>query len=257
MLDHIYLRRVLFLDIETVPEQPNLSDLEPEMQALWQYKTGRFQKPEDEPQDYYFQKAGVYAEFGKIICISVGFFAKTKNNNQEEPPQETFRIKTFYGDDEKQVLNDFLALLNAHFNNPYRFYLCGHNIREFDIPFICRRALIHGLSLPRMLDVPSLKPWEIPYIDTMKIWKFGDYKNFTSLHLLTKLLQIPSPKGDLEGKDVGRVYWREKDLERIVKYCQQDVLAVARLVQKFKGFSPMTTEQVIFVEESNGDAPTP
>jgi len=139
-------------------------------------------------------------------------------------------------------------MLNKHFNDPSKYYLCGHHIKEFDVPFLCRRALINGMSLPKMLNVSRLKPWEIPFIDTMQIWKFGDYRNYTSLHLLTHALGIPNPKHDMEGREVARVYWKEKDLNRIQRYCQQDVIAVARLILKFKGLEVISDGQVIHIE---------
>ncbi|MGB1241417.1 MAG: ribonuclease H-like domain-containing protein [Chitinophagales bacterium] len=242
MIQHAKLQNILFIDIETVPIVSDFEELSEEMQKLWGYRVNRF-KPEDADESaYFFEKAGVYAEFGKIICISAGFFT---HKNEGEP--YSFRVKSFYGHDEKELLEEFLNLLQNYFNNPARYFLCGHNIREFDIPFMCRRAVIHQFPLPNLLDTNALKPWEVPYLDTMRTWKFGDYKNFTSLHLLATLLEIPTPKQDMEGKDVASVYWEKDNLERIHKYCQQDVIATAQLLLRFKRLPLIDNEQITFI----------
>ncbi len=242
MLQHAKLQNILFIDIETVPVVPKFGELSEEMQKLWSYRVNRYKPLEVDDSEYYFEKAGVYAEFGKIICISAGFFT---HKNEEGP--YSFRVKSFYGEEEKGILEDFLSLLQNYYNNPARYFLCGHNIRDFDIPFICRRSVIHQLQLPDMLDINGLKPWELPYLDTLRTWKFGEYRNLTSLHLLTTLLDIPSPKGDMEGKDVARVYWEEENLERIHKYCQQDVVAIAQLLLRFKRLPLIDSEYITFV----------
>ncbi len=244
MLDHINPFRVLFFDIETVPMVASFEELDEEMQLLWKYKTDRFKPTDISDADYFFKKAGVYAEFGKIVCISAGFFTRPKE--EEEIPLQ-FRIKSFYGDDEQEVLTPFLEMLMQYFHVPTQSYLCGHNITEFDVPFICRRAVIHGLKLPNLLDVNGLKPWEHPFLDTMRLWKFGDYKNFTSLRLLTKLMGVPSPKNDMEGSMVASVYWQDQDLPRIHQYCQQDVVALAQLLLRFRGEEMLGEEQVVLV----------
>jgi predicted PolB exonuclease-like 3'-5' exonuclease len=182
------------------------------------------------PSQTYAQKAGIFAEFGKIICISVGFLL------QEKGP--VFRIKSFAGHDEKKLLSDFSNLLDKHFGNPKKDYLCGHNIKEFDVPYLCRRLLIHGLDFPNLLDISGKKPWDLEYLlDTMQLWKFGDFKNYTSLNLLTYLHDIPSPKDDIDGSQVGQVYYEEDGLDRIVAYCEKDVIAVAKLFMKWQGNS--------------------
>ncbi|MEZ4884662.1 MAG: 3'-5' exonuclease [Chitinophagales bacterium] len=242
MIQQAKLQNILFIDIETVPIAPKFEELSEEMQKLWSYRINRFKPEEADESEYYFDKSGVYAEFGKIVCISAGFFT---HKNEDEPYR--FRVKSFYGHDEKEVLGEFLNLLQNHFNNPSRYFLCGHNIREFDIPYMCRRAVIHQLPLPNMLDINALKPWEVPYIDTMRAWKFGDYKNFTSLHLLATLLDIPTPKSDMEGKEVATVYWEKDGLERIHKYCQQDVVATAQLLLRFKRLPLIDNEQITFI----------
>lgn len=243
MLDHINLRNILFFDIETVPQQSTFTDMNEELQKLWAYRIHRF-KPEETPQDdYFWEKAGVYAEFGKAICISVGFFT------QADPATNTyqFRLKCFASHDERQLLSDFLNMLSRYFDISDKFFLCGHNIKEFDIPFICRRATILNLAIPQILDVSTARPWEVRHLDTMHLWRFGDYRNYTSLHLLTTVLEVPNPKNDLEGSQVADTYWHQNDLPRIAQYCQQDVVAVARVIQRFKQMPLLSDEQIVYV----------
>jgi uncharacterized protein YprB with RNaseH-like and TPR domain len=230
MLESIKLSNILFLDVETAPVVYNYNELEPEMKKLWDSKF-RFQTTET-PEAHY-KKAGIFAEYAKVICISVGFFN-----------EKTFRIKSFYGHDEKQVLKDFAALLNAHYNRKDHL-LCAHNGKEFDFPFLCRRMLLNAIKLPKALNITGKKPWEINHLDTMELWKFGDYKNYTSLNLLATIFQIPTPKDDIDGSDIARVYWEEKNLERIVTYCQKDVLTVARLLLRFTGESVIEDKNII------------
>jgi len=175
MLEHVDIRKILFVDVETVPAVADYENLDEQMQTLWAYRTNRFKPEELTAAAYYFEKAGVYAEFAKVICISVGFFARATNEGKYE-----FRVKTFAGHEEKELLLPFLNLLEKYFT-PDRYYMCGHNITEFDVPFLCRRAVINGYRLPNMLNLHRFKPWETPFIDTLRIWKFGEYRNFTSL----------------------------------------------------------------------------
>jgi len=172
----------------------------------------------------YFERSGIYAEFAKIVCISVGYF-RTKDQVIED-----FRTKSFYGHDEKVLLSEFTELLTKYFSDPGKDALCGHNLKEFDVPFICRRLLIHRLPFPNMLQIQGKKPWETNHLfDTMEMWKFGDRKMYTSLDMLSHIFGVPSPKDDIDGSLVGRVYWEEKDLDRIVKYCEKDVETTARV----------------------------
>ncbi|RRO15955.1 3'-5' exonuclease [Flavobacteriaceae bacterium 14752] len=244
MLDHLKLNQVLFLDIETVPEHDNFEDLSPAKQKLWDQKSAykrRYEAIDDEEISAaeYYKNAGIWAEFGKIICISVGIFNTEKN----EPE---FRIKSYYNDDENVILKDFSNLLHKHYNTSNRL-LCGHNIKEFDIPYIARRLLIQGKPLPKILNLMGKKPWEVPHLDTLELWKFGDYKHFTSLKLLTEILGIDSPKDDIDGSQVRSVYYEEKNLERIVKYCEKDVIAVAQVVLKLAGKPLLKPEQVTYI----------
>lgn len=228
MLNHINTTHVLFLDIETVPQVYKFEDLDAEKQDLWDTKTRYKQKGDQTAEDIY-ESAGILAEFGKIVCISVGFIQQ--NNDESE-----LRLKSFYGDEEKKILEDFNGLLNNHYNTD-RHLLCAHNGKEFDFPYIARRILLNGLPLPSILDIAGKKPWEVNHLDTMQLWKFGDYKHYTSLSLLTNIFDIPTPKDDITGADVSRVYWEEHDLERIARYCEKDVAATVQLFRRYKGES--------------------
>ena len=239
MLDQIKIKNVLFLDIETVPIKENFEDLNAPFKRLWEEKTVWQRKEEYSPSEYYKLKAGIMAEFAKIICISVGYLFTEKSKNH-------FRIKSFYGDDEKQIIADFNTLLNSQFNKK-QHQLCAHNGKEFDFPFIARRTLINGLNLPKLLDIAGKKPWEISHLDTMELWKFGDYKHYTSIKLLAALFDIPTPKDDIDGSQVAKVYWEEKDLERIKIYCQKDTLTVAQLLLKYKGEDLISENNIEFV----------
>ncbi|MCX6326424.1 MAG: 3'-5' exonuclease [Bacteroidia bacterium] len=224
MLDNIKVEDVLFLDIETVPAVSSYERLEPVMQTLWNKKSKQFISPGQTAGDVY-ERAGIYSEFGKIICISVGLI-KEKN-------PFSFRLKSFYGHDEKSVLSDFSAMLTKFSKTNKEALLCAHNGKEFDYPYIARRMIINGLIIPGILDNAGKKPWEIKLLDTMDLWKFGDYKNYTSLDLLTTILGIPTPKDDIDGSMVAGIYYGENDLERIVRYCEKDVLAIAQVLLRF------------------------
>lgn len=232
MLEDLKISNVLFLDVETVPVVYKYSDLNEDTRKLWDAKF-RYQQLET-PEGLY-RKAGIYAEFAKVVCVSVGFFHN-----------ETFRVKSFAGDDENQVLRDFSALLNEHFKSRHNL-LCAHNGKEFDFPFLCRRMLVNGLRLPKLLNITGKKPWEVNHLDTMELWKFGDYKNFTSLNLLANIFNIPTPKDDIEGGDVARVYWEEKDIQRIATYCQKDVITVAQLLLRFKGEPLIEDKNIVYI----------
>lgn len=240
MLKDIKKNNILFLDIETVPAYPSFSGLSDKMKELWTKKMEYTIQKEELNAEELYERAGIYAEFGKIVCISVGFFYYKAGKIK-------FRIKSFAGDDEKLILKGFNDLLNQAFHST-EHYLCGHNGKEFDFPYIARRSLINGLELPKLLDIAGKKPWEIKHLDTMELWKFGDYKHYTSIALLTEIFNIPTPKDDIDGSDVGRVYWEEKKLPRIVEYCQKDVLAVAQLYLRYKGEELIGNEDIEIVE---------
>lgn len=237
MIEKINLENILFLDIETVPEIESFSELDDIKKELFETKTQYLRKDETSPEDFY-ERAGIWAEFGKIICISVGYFTFKKDIRH-------FRVTSFIGDEIK-ILKDFSNLLNNHFNNPQNI-LCGHNAKEFDFPFIARRMLIHGIQLPNKLNLFGKKPWEIPHLDTLEMWKFGDYKHFTSLKLLTNVLGIPSPKDDIDGSQVAKVYYEENNIDRIVTYCEKDVIAVAQIILKMRREELLIEEEIIHV----------
>ena len=221
MIQNIPLEKILFLDIETVPLASNWNELSETDQALWEKKT-RFQRKEDISGEEFYSRAGVMAEFGKIICISVGMVEKN----------DKLKLKSYFGDDEKKLLQEFGEL----FNNPKLrdVILCAHNGKEFDFPWIARRFLINGMMPPQPFQLFGKKPWEINHIDTMELWKFGDYKSFVSLELLAHVFGIPTPKDDIDGSMVASVYYEEKDLFRIVLYCEKDVLTLANVFRRLR-----------------------
>lgn len=238
MLEQVKIEDVLFVDIETVPAVADYTQLDGYVQELWEEKKGKHRADTEDPADYYFQNAGILAEFGKIICISVGRITQTGIFQE-------FELHSFYGDNEVKILTEFASFLQQELRKNRNLSLCGHNIREFDVPYICRRLLIHNLKLPQYFEnLQSKKPWEAGLLDSMDFWKFGDYKNYISLKLLAHCLGIPSPKDDISGKDVGKVYWQEQGLERIKTYCQKDVLTVAQIVLKLKGLSLISEANV-------------
>lgn len=225
MLDQIQLHDLLVLDIETVSQHASFSELDEDWQELWTKKAGALNNPEINASALY-ERASIYAEFGKIVCIGLGIFHESENGLQ-------LRVKAISGHDEKQLLTEFADLLNTRFNKE-QHRLVAHNGKEFDFPFICRRMLINGIPLPTILDVAGKKPWDIKHIDTMELWKFGDYKNYTSLNVLAKCFGIPSPKDDIDGSMVGHTYWQLNDLERISTYCKKDIVTTAQVLLKYK-----------------------
>jgi uncharacterized protein YprB with RNaseH-like and TPR domain len=221
MLDNTKPEDIVFLDIETVPAAPSFDSLPDRMQLLWDKKSKQFRTPEQSPGDAY-ERAGIYSEFGKIICISVGVL--------RDGDPYSLKLKSFYSDDEKALLSDFSAMLIRFCKTHRDATLCAHNGREFDFPYIARRMVINRLVIPDLLDNSGKKPWEVKLLDTMDLWKFGDFKNYTSLELLTGVLGIPTPKDDIDGSMVAGVYYGEKDLERIVRYCEKDVVAIVQVL---------------------------
>lgn len=232
----IKMNNVLFLDIETVPQNEFWTEVPETTQELFTKKTAYQRKEEISAEDFY-ERAGIWAEFGKIICISVAYFTEKDN-------KRNLRVTSFYGDDEKQVLLDFKELLDTHFNKAFHV-LCAHNGKEFDFPYIARRMIVHQIELPSKLNLFGKKPWEVPHLDTMELWKFGDYKHYSSLQLLTTILGIPSPKDDIDGSEVANVYYKEKDLDRIVNYCEKDTIAVAQLLMRFNNEKLVEEHEII------------
>ena len=237
MLKKIKLENVLFLDIETVPFYENFSDLEKIHQQLWEQKTNYQRKEEFTPEEFY-NRAGIWAEFGKIVCISVGLFVIKGD-------ERNFRVTSFHGE-EISILNEFKTLLETHFNKPQHL-LCAHNGKEFDFPFIARRMIINSIDIPFKLNLFGKKPWEIPHLDTLELWKFGDYKTFTSLKLMTYVLGIPSPKDDIDGSEVRDVYYNDNDINRIIRYCEKDTIAVAQIILRLRNEELLENEEILLV----------
>lgn len=226
MLNELKINSVLFLDIETIPAWPVYDQMPEPFRKAWDKKSEYFRK-DGKTAEEVFPRTGIYAEFGKIICISCGLIVLKKGTKY-------FKYKSFAGDDEKTLLQDFIKVLNK-FSQRTNALLCAHNGKEFDFPYLSRRILVNRLPLPKILDVAGRKPWEVNFLDTMELWKFGDYKNFTSLNLLSHLFNIPTPKDDIDGSMVADVYYKEKNLERIIRYCEKDVFTTAQLLLSYRG----------------------
>ncbi len=241
-----YFEKILFLDIETVPAVGDFKELPDRLQHLWSDKVEktRARMPDryaenDSIGDIYMKDAAIFAEFGKVVCISVGYIYNMMG-------EQHFKLKSFYNDDEYVLLHEFASLLN-NWDKPDRT-LCGHNIKEFDVPYVARRMLIKGIQLPNILNIAGKKPWEVQFLDTLELWKFGDFKNFTSLNLLTAVFDIPTPKDDIDGSMVGSVYYETGDLKRIATYCEKDVVATAQVFLKIKGMEIIKEECIEFGE---------
>lgn len=228
---------ILFLDIETVPQAAAFDQLPGEARELFALKTQYQRKDEYSAEDFY-ERAGIWAEFGKVICISVGYFQGSGGNRK-------LRIRSFSGE-ERQLLLEFRDLLETYFNRPQHL-LCAHNGKEFDFPYLARRMVIHGIALPAKLSLFGKKPWEVPHLDTMELWRFGDFKHYTSLKLLAHVLGVPSPKEDIDGSMVRDVYYEENDLERIVNYCERDVVTVAQVFLRLRHEELLTEGQIVQV----------
>jgi len=244
MASQLALDRILYLDIETVSQYQKFEQVPDSMKPLWKQKAGRFAKQLDEEwteelaAQLYSEKAALFAEFGKIAVISVGFVIKGEEGY-------SLKLKSFASLDEMDVLNGFSDLITRHYSNPNTQFLCGHNIRDFDIPFLCRRMIINGMKLPEMIDVTGKKPWETKhFVDTMELWRFGEFKNYSSLNLLAHVFGIPTPKDDIDGSDVGRVFWEENDLERIAVYCEKDVATCVRVLFRLQGQSDIPDDRI-------------
>lgn len=237
MISKLHIENILFLDIETVPETESFTELDEIKQELWEIKS-RYQRRDEYTAEEFYDRAGIWAEFGKIICISVGYF-------KLDGDVRRFRVTSFYGD-EITLLKEFKNLVVTHFSSPNHL-LCAHNGKEFDFPYIARRMIIHGIELPYKLNLFGKKPWEVPHLDTLELWKFGDYKTFTSLKLLTNVLGIPSPKDDIDGSDVYKVYYKEKSIDRIIEYCEKDTIAVAQILLRLRGDDLLHDDDIIHV----------
>ena len=236
MLHKINLEDILFLDIETVPQYPDYNSVPAAEQALWEEKTQNLRKDEYTAEEYY-NRAGIWAEFGKIVCISVGYFSFRHE-------QRTFRVTSFTGE-EDTLLRDFVRLVEEHFSRPNKLF-CAHNGKEFDFPYLSRRMIINGIRIPNKLQLFGKKPWEVPHLDTLDLWKFGDYKHYTSLTLLAHALGIPSPKDDINGSQVRDVFYEENDIHRIAAYCEKDTITVAQILLRLR-YEPLLTDDEILI----------
>lgn len=240
-MNQIALENLLLIDIETVSEKENFHLLDDEWKELWIEKTSRNLPADTTPEEFYPMRAAILSEFAKVACISFGYFKKINNGWQ-------LRIKSLCSENEPQLLNDFVATLKKLHSNYQKWIFGGHNIKEFDVPFLCRRMLINNIQIPAFFDFQNMKPWETPILDTLHLWRFGDYKHYTSLKLLAAVLGVPSPKDDIDGSQVGNVFWKEKDLNRISVYCEKDVATTANIILRFKGLPLLNEEQIICVD---------
>ncbi|MEP6750237.1 MAG: 3'-5' exonuclease [Bacteroidota bacterium] len=228
---------ILFLDIETASQQSSFDELTEEWKTLWKKKSEvLLRNKELETPESIYGRAAIYAEFGKIICISCGVL-------QGSGADRKIILKSFCCDDEKTLLQDFNEMMNKWGTDPGK-YLCAHNGKEFDFPYLCRRMTVHNVDIPPLLHLAGKKPWEVNHLDTMELWKFGDFKSYTSLNLLAYTLGVPTPKDDIDGSMVGEVYWKEKDLARIVTYCQKDVITVAQVYLRLRGDQLIKNENI-------------
>lgn len=239
-IDSMHFHKTLIIDIETVPLTDDWFSLPEGLRNHWTHKMNFLHLSDEQMQNpaaVFSDRAGIYSEFGKIVCIGMGYISK-------QDGKEVVRLKSLSNDDESALLHEFCKTL-AHFKEQNKEVIfCGHNIKEFDIPYICRRMLINGLDLPECLNISGLKPWQVSHQDTLELWRFGDYKSYVSLDLLAQVLQVPSSKSDINGSQVGSTYWQEKDLERIAQYCLRDVYTTALVYMKLKGWKEDFPEAV-------------
>ncbi len=238
-MQQIAIENSFLLDIETVSGVQNFSLLDDEWKELWSEKILKSLPPDITAEEYYPKRAAILAEFAKVVCISTGYFKKENNQWQ-------LRLKSFYSENEKEVLESFTKMLDQLHAKNSRWIFTGHNIKEFDIPFLSRRMLVNNIAIPSYIDFQNMKPWDTPVLDTLHLWRFGDYKHYTSLKLLAATLGVPSPKDDIDGSKVGEVFWEEKNLERIAIYCQKDVATVANVLLRFKGLPLLTEQQIVY-----------
>ena len=240
-MQNISIENLFFIDIETVSASEHYELLTGEWKELWTEKITKALPDNTTAEEFYTKRAGIMAEFAKVVCISFGYIKTEKGIPH-------LRIKSIYSDDEKELLEKFIDTVCQMQAKNNKWCFTGHNIKEFDIPFICRRILINNISIPDCFNFQAMKPWDVPVLDTLHLWRFGDYKHYTSLKLLAATLGVPSPKDDIDGSKVGEVYWAEKDLQRIALYCQKDVATVANIILRFKNLPLLTEDQIVFVE---------
>jgi len=232
------LRDILFLDIETVAVTDNYQSLDERLKVQWSRKASYLKREEElTDEELFHQRAGIYAEFGKVVCIAVGKLFDADNGSLG------LKTKAYFGHDEKALLTEFKGMLEKMDSAATR--LCAHNGKEFDFPYLCRRMLIHGMGLPSALNLSGRKPWENPHLDTMELWKFGDYKHFTSLDLMAAIFNIPSSKSDIDGSQVNHVYYKLNDIEKIKTYCISDVVVLTQLYLRMKGYPLLDAANII------------
>lgn len=240
------IQQILFLDIETVSQHSGYDDLSASWKELWDKKAISLLRNDDsKTSSEIYDRAAIYAEFGKIICISCGLI-------KMEVTEKKLVLKSFYGDDEKQILNDFCGMLTRWTSGNSKKFLCAHNGKEFDYPYLCRRMVIHDICIPTILQIAGKKPWEVELFDTMEMWKFGDYKSYTSLNLLAHVLNVPSSKDDMDGSQVGHTYWQSHDLERIARYCEKDVITLTNVFLRMVR-EPLIKAELVEVKEITND----
>ncbi|HMJ69548.1 MAG TPA: 3'-5' exonuclease [Cyclobacteriaceae bacterium] len=232
------LRDILFLDIETVGAAEDFASLDERFKTLWARKAAFFKRDEGQTaEDMFGLRAGIYAEFGRIIVIAVGKYFDTENG------ELGLKTRYFAGDDEKEILTNFRIMLEKQ--DPVNTRLCAHNGKEFDFPYLCRRMLVNEMLPPALLNQTGRKPWEVTHLDTMDMWKFGDYKNYTSLDLLAALFNVETSKGVMDGSMVNDVFYKDKDLKKIAEYCVGDVVAIGHIYLKLKGLGSLKAENII------------
>ena len=240
MLEHIKIGNILFLDIETVPQYPSFEEAPETYRTFWEKKSEYLGREGETPKEL-FQRAGIYAEFGKIICISSGMIGI-------QDDKRVFRVKSYFGDDEKVILLAFSDMI-VRLCQKREIELCAHNGKEFDFPYVARRMLINGIKLPVLFDIAGKRPWEVKHLDTLDLWKFGDHKHYTSLDLLASVFNLESPKSDIDGSKVAHVYWVDKDLKRIVRYCGRDVITMAQIMLHYKEEEPLNPQEIIILDD--------
>jgi len=240
-MEHIDTGNLIFIDIETVSEQEDFSSLPDNWKQLWEKKISKLLPENISAEDYYAERAAIYSEFAKVVCISFGYFTSIGK-------EKKLRIKSLCSENEKELLQQFCEMLGQFEKHNRNWIFAGHNIKEFDIPFLSRRMMINEMSIPSCMNFQNKKPWETNILDTLHLWRFGDYKNYTSLNLLAAAMGVASPKDDIDGSMVGQIFWKEKDLKRISVYCQKDVVTVANIIQRFKGLPLLTVEEIEFVD---------
>ena len=231
------IKDIIFLDIETVGITHDYNSLDERLKSMWARKASHLRRKDETDEELFSTKAGIYAEFGKVVCIVVGKFVETESG------ELTLKTKAYSGHDEAELLTEFKNMADRL--DPLSAKFCAHNGKEFDYPYLCRRMLINGIGLPAVLNIAGRKSWEVQHLDTLEMWKFGDFKHYTSLELLATIFNIPSSKDGIDGSMVNSVYYNENDLERITKYCVADVVVLSQLFLRLKGLPLMDPKNII------------